>query len=172
MQNTAGFCRDGLNHGMQLHCYKALRQPSGVCAESRPTVRVHSIDGSSHLEKTMNKIIRAGYWPPVAKEGEDAAAAAAPSSVGAMWRYYHYAASDRRGTARFTKQGAGAKQGAGFEGGQIRKDASEDTEEVPAPLPVPLPGPVPVHVIRTIPPCRAWPIVLLSVFVPLHLFPP
>ena len=53
------------------------------------------------------------------------------TAISAMWRYFHYAASDRRGTVYFTKQGAGAKQGAGFEGGQIQKGASEDSEAVP-----------------------------------------
>ena len=53
------------------------------------------------------------------------------TAISAMWRYFHYAASDRKGTVYFTKQGAGAKQGAGFEGGQIQKGASEDSEAVP-----------------------------------------
>ena len=149
-KNTAGFCRDGLNHGIQLHCYKALREDSGVCAESRPSVRVYSIDGSSHLEKTMNNIIRT-HLPSGAGAKENAetsassssatdgsfasasassSAAPATVSISAMWRYFHYAASDHKGMARFTKQGTGAKQRPGFEGGQIRKDASEDTEEV------------------------------------------
>jgi hypothetical protein len=80
-------------------------------------VKVFSIDGSSHLVETMNGLLRTHY-PPIARTHGDRAAGSEES--GGIWSYYHYAASDKRGVTRFTKQGKGQKQSAGFEGGHIR----------------------------------------------------
>ena len=40
-KNTAGFCRDGLNYGLPLHCpNSALRDDvTGLCREKRSQVR-------------------------------------------------------------------------------------------------------------------------------------
>ena len=40
-KNTAGFCRDGLNYGLPLHCPSpAVRDDAtGICGQKRPGVR-------------------------------------------------------------------------------------------------------------------------------------
>lgn len=116
-RNPAGYCKDGYNKAIPLSCHKNNRNKvTGQCEFQNPNVRVYSIDGSSHLVRTLNGIIHSSEF-----ENEGV-------RMGRNWNYYNYAMSNEEGIARFTKQDKG--KNAGFEGGKIRRGEGEDTEAV------------------------------------------
>ena len=55
-RNPAGFCKDGNNHGIALHC-SSKRANNGVCMDKNMDIKVFSIDGSSTITEQMNRLI-------------------------------------------------------------------------------------------------------------------
>ena len=132
-RNPAGYCRDGLNYAIHMHCPDNINriERNGKCDFYNPNVKVYSFDGSSYLMRTLNDIINTQFF-------YDAVPDSAPKRK--MWKYMNYAVSDTVGVARFTKQDK--EKNAGFEGGSIQaagqgkidkvNDAiAANTEEVP-----------------------------------------
>ncbi len=117
-RNPAGYCRDGFNHGIPMYCAGQRSEETGQCDTVNSDMRVVSIDGSSYLMRTLNRMI-----------GKELAARSRDRLSG-MWRYLNYAMSDQAGTVHFTKQDA--NNNAGFEGGSIKGGGGDgkSTEEV------------------------------------------
>lgn len=123
-RNPSGYCKDGNNLAIPLHCPIERRdEATGRCEHVNPSVRLFSLDGSSYLTETLTSIIKT--FPSVATESGQ-------TSASQMWTYKNFALSDTEGTARFTKQSR--EKNPGFEGGGIKASASsgETTTDVKA----------------------------------------
>eukprot|EP00598_Pedospumella_elongata_P006999 CAMPEP_0184968798 /NCGR_PEP_ID=MMETSP1098-20130426/1737_1 /TAXON_ID=89044 /ORGANISM="Spumella elongata, Strain CCAP 955/1" /LENGTH=558 /DNA_ID=CAMNT_0027490463 /DNA_START=191 /DNA_END=1867 /DNA_ORIENTATION=+ len=113
-RNPAGYCKDGLNYGIPLHCPRENREAqTGRCNLAHQDLLVNSIDGSSYLAATLNHIIQ--QETPATPEN-------AALREGKVWKYNNYAVSDVDGVAHFTKQSK--ETNAGFEGGSIRQSSA------------------------------------------------
>lgn len=120
-KNPAGYCKDGTNAGIPLYCplktvlkndavpslqpnptltFDHRHTLSGSCLNTYRNISIHSIDGSSYLQKSVLSMLDQ-QMNPLSK------------SLG-VWKYHHLAMSDGPGVARFTKQSA--EKNAGFEG--------------------------------------------------------
>jgi len=120
VRNPYGFCRDGLNHGLPLHCSSqytdtALYKEQGVCNYKRQGVTVTSFDGSSYLCNTLNEVMRRNLTDPQVR-------------AGGVWKYVHSAAGDKVGVVAFTMQSKESRPG--FEGGKMKAALSPGTELV------------------------------------------
>ena len=120
VRNPYGFCRDGLNYGLPMHCSAQYTSSDrfrehGVCDYKQQGVTVTSFDGSSYLCNTLNQVIRTNLTDPQIR-------------TGAVWSYVHSAAGDKVGTVAFTMQSKESRPG--FEGGKMRAAHSAGTELV------------------------------------------
>ena len=114
-RNPAGYCKDGYNQASALYCPPPNKRvwSTARCNMVNNDVRVTSIDGSSYLAQTLNRVMR-----------EEAPKLPANVALreGKLWRYLNYAVSDVNGVATFTKQTA--ETNAGFEGGHIHESSA------------------------------------------------
>ena len=125
-RNPAGYCKDGFNAGVQLHCPSPHTRDSktGICNMLNPAVRVASFDGSGYLANTINSFLKKEIpKPSINVDGKKQ-----ELQFTALWQYNHNAASDAPGKVNFTKQDA--THNAGFEGGSIISHGSEGKKEL------------------------------------------
>ena len=120
VRNPYGFCRDGLNNGLPLHCpphyvKEPAFQSRGVCLYKRQGVTVTSFDGSSFLCQTLNDVMRHNMTDPQVRAHR-------------VWKYMHSAAGDKVGVVAFTKQSRESRPG--FEGGKMKQAHTEGQTEL------------------------------------------
>lgn len=120
VRNPFGFCRDGQNFGIPLHCPAEYTQDAsfrarGTCNYKRQGISVTSFDGSSYLVKTLNDVMRLNLSDSQVR-------------AGGVWRYVHAAAGDKLGVVAFTKQSKESRPG--FEGGKMRQAHTEGSTEM------------------------------------------
>lgn len=120
VRNPYGFCRDGMNHGLPMHCASQFTsspqfKEQGICNFKREGVTVISFDGSSYLCNTLNEVIRQKLSDPLVR-------------TGSLWKYVHSAAGEKLGTVAFTMQSKESRSG--FEGGKMRAAHAPGTELV------------------------------------------
>jgi len=120
VRNPYGFCRDGLNNGLPLHCPpQYVKEPAfqnkGVCLYKRQGVTVTSFDGSSFLCQTLNDVMRHNMTDPQVRAHR-------------VWKYVHSAAGDKVGVVAFTKQSRESRPG--FEGGKMKQAHTEGQTEL------------------------------------------
>ena len=119
-RNPFGFCRDGQNFGIPLHCPAEYTQDplfasKGTCNYKRQGVSVTSFDGSSYLVGTLNGLMQNNLTDPQVR-------------AHAVWRYIHNAAGDKLGVVAFTKQSKESRPG--FEGGKMKQAHTEGSTEL------------------------------------------
>lgn len=120
VRNPYGFCRDGMNHGIPLHCPSKyvddkFYKERGICNYKRKGFTVTSFDGSSYLCQTLNDVMRNNLSDPQVQSGS-------------VWKYVHSAAGDNNGVVAFTKQSKESRPG--FEGGKMKQSHSAGTTEL------------------------------------------
>jgi FkbM family methyltransferase len=117
-RNPSGYCKDGENYGVQLHCKNSQHRDlqTGRCLEANPNIEVYSFDGSSYLTKTLAGMIQEKLFVLASQDSSLVRADGKPLT--SIWSYNHYAIYDREGIAHFTKQDQNYH--AGYEGGGIK----------------------------------------------------